>query len=84
MLVPLLNYKEAHYTHVQIQIMLNGSVHTAHNQDPILIYPNKKVTFIQTDRKIYKPGDKIKIRVLVLNQDMTASKKLKVGCYLKL
>lgn len=80
MFVPPLNYREAHYSHIQVQIMLNGSVHAAHNQDPILIYPNKKITFIQSDRKVYKPGDKVKIRVLVLSQELTALKKLKVGC----
>lgn len=83
MFVPPLNYKEAHYAHIQVQIMLNGTVQTAHNQDPVLIYPNKKVTFIQSDRKIYKPGDKVKIRVLVLDPELTASKKLKVDCVIE-
>lgn len=78
MYVPSLGYKEPHYARIQAQIMLNGTVQRAQNQDPILIYPNKQVTFIQTNQKIYKPGDKVKIRVLVLDHELTASNKHKV------
>lgn len=50
-------------------MQLNGAIQSAHNHDPVLLYPTKVFkTFINTDRNIYKPGDKVKFRIFVIDE----------------
>jgi hypothetical protein len=43
-----------------------------------VIYPNKKITFLETDRMTYKSEDTVKIRILTLGDDLLPSKNYKV------
>lgn len=63
---------DAQFASLHLQVQLNGTVHSGHNQDPLLIYPNHNVIFIETDKSLYKPNDKVKIRILILTQDLKA------------
>lgn len=72
------NISEPQFVSVKIQVQFNGSVYSAHNQDPILVYPAKKISFVETDRGIYKAGDRLRIRILTLNHDMLPFKDYKV------
>ncbi|CAG9820997.1 unnamed protein product [Phaedon cochleariae] len=67
--VPRLEIKEPTLVNVKVQVhSSSGSIQSAHNQDPIQMYANEVIkTFIDTDRGTYKPGDKVRFRVLVLN-----------------
>ncbi|KAG5869783.1 hypothetical protein JTB14_022628 [Gonioctena quinquepunctata] len=70
-IVPRLEIKDPIYVNLRVQVHSNGAIQSAHNQDPILIFPTRVVrTFIDTDRGIYKPGEKIKFRILVLDQKL--------------
>lgn len=53
-----------------MQIQLNGTIHSYFNVDPIFVISNDKLTFIETDKTIYKPGDVVKWRILMLNNDI--------------
>lgn len=55
---------------IHLQVQLNGSIVSAHNTDPIFIIVEDKVTFIETDKQTYRPGDKIRIRFLILDKDI--------------
>ncbi|XP_057663617.1 pregnancy zone protein-like isoform X1 [Diorhabda carinulata] len=69
--IPKLHHQEPYLIGVNIQIQSNDYVYSARNLDPILVYPNKWVkTFIETDRGFYKPGDKIKFRILVVDEKL--------------
>lgn len=76
--VPNNNKKEPQFASVRVQVQLNGIIYSAHNQDPIVIYPNKKITFLETDRMTYKSEDTVKIRILTLGDDLLPSKNYKV------
>lgn len=49
---------------------MNGPILSSHSQDPIVIYPNNDVVFVETDRGIYKPGDLLRFRILILNSEL--------------
>lgn len=76
--VPFLKHTEPSYVDVQVQVQVNETVESGQNQDPVLVYPNRNTVLIQTDREMYKPGDRIRIRLLVLNQDLFGDSKYKV------
>lgn len=62
---------EPQFISVRVQVQINGEMHSAHNQDPILVYPfQQNKIFIETDRGIYKPGDIVKFRILTLNSEL--------------
>lgn len=42
----------------------------------------KSIVLVQTDKSIYKPADKVQFRVLVLNSDMKARKKIMGTIYI--
>ncbi|XP_076257908.1 alpha-1-macroglobulin-like isoform X1 [Rhynchophorus ferrugineus] len=72
MYVPKRNLLEPHLANVKVQVTDTHQTHTAHNLDPILMYPVEAAkVFVETDREIYKPGDLIKIRTLVIDQHFT-------------
>ncbi|KAF5307210.1 hypothetical protein FQR65_LT00726 [Abscondita terminalis] len=50
-------------------------MHSGHANEPVLIYPNSNVAFIETDKTIYKSNDKVRIRVLVLTPHLKAPLK---------
>lgn len=59
------------FVSVKAQVQINDHVYTAHNQDPILLYPSQSNrVLIETDRNIYKPGDTVKFFVLQLDSDL--------------
>ncbi|CAH1996552.1 unnamed protein product [Acanthoscelides obtectus] len=71
MIVPNLPIKEPQFVSIKVQVQLNGSIQSAHNLDPIVVYPHKLVkTFIHTDRGLYKPGDKVRFRLLILDENL--------------
>lgn len=44
---------------------------TGHNADPVMLYLEKhKLIHIVTDRTVHKPGDKIRFRILVLDDNL--------------
>lgn len=61
-----------------MQVQLNDSIFSAHNQDPILVYPFEKITFIETDKRMYKSEDKVKIRILTMDHNLRPSLQYKV------
>ncbi|KAF5301333.1 hypothetical protein FQA39_LY10731 [Lamprigera yunnana] len=62
--------KVGQVAHFHIQFEHNGKVHTGHTNEPVVIYPNNNVIFIETDKNVYKPKDKVRIRILVLTSDL--------------
>lgn len=68
---------------VGIEIRANGFMLKEIKKIPVLPRINQ-VTFLQTDRQIYKPGDIFKIRIFILNKDALASEEqtvvLKIIC----
>lgn len=46
--------------------------------DTVNIIQNNGVTFVQTDKEIYKPGDRVKMRILILSNELTVPKNLTV------
>ncbi|KAK5647506.1 hypothetical protein RI129_002398 [Pyrocoelia pectoralis] len=67
--------KVAQFASLHIQFNVNGKLHSGHTQEPVLIYPNYNVIFIETDKNVYKANDKVKIRILVLTHDLKAPHK---------
>ncbi|XP_044265167.1 alpha-2-macroglobulin-like isoform X2 [Tribolium madens] len=61
---------EAHFASVKVQIEAPGATLTAHNQDPVVVHPDNKITFIETDRMTYKSKDIVKFRILTLGNDL--------------
>ncbi|CAG9863564.1 unnamed protein product [Phyllotreta striolata] len=61
--------QEARLINVKVQVQSKGSLYSARNLDPVLVYPSKWTkTFVDTDRAVYKPGDKVRFRVLVVDE----------------
>lgn len=73
--------KDAQLANLHVQIKLNGTVHTKHGQESMIILPKQNIVFIETDKKYYKPGDKVRIRILVLTQELKAPENYKVSFY---
>ncbi|XP_063921503.1 pregnancy zone protein-like isoform X2 [Zophobas morio] len=63
---------------VKVQVHANGVVYFAHNQDPVLIVSKKMLTFIETDRFIYKSEDTVKLRILSLENNMLPTLNSKI------
>ncbi|KAL3287814.1 hypothetical protein HHI36_002274 [Cryptolaemus montrouzieri] len=76
--VPTHNRNSPQYVSVKVQVQLDGIVYGSHNLDPVLIYPEKKSTFIGLDRTIYRPGDKIKLRILILTDNLLPPEQFKI------
>nr|CAH7731883.1 unnamed protein product [Callosobruchus chinensis] len=71
LIVPNLQIKDPQFVSIKVQVQLNGSIQSAHNLDPIVVYPHKLIkTFIHTDRGLYKPGDKVRFRLLMLDENL--------------
>lgn len=71
MKVPVKKIIDPQFVSVKAQVQINGHVYTAHNQDPILLYPSESNrVLIETDRNIYKPGDTVKFFVLQVDSDL--------------
>ncbi|XP_066564885.1 alpha-2-macroglobulin isoform X2 [Amia ocellicauda] len=54
-------------TTVTIHASVQGNKLQMHNQTKFLISPNRPVTFMQTDKPIYKPGQTVKFRIVSLD-----------------
>ncbi|XP_044745841.1 pregnancy zone protein-like [Coccinella septempunctata] len=76
--VPTHNKQSPQYVSVKVQVQLDGIVYGSHNQDPVLVYPDKMHTFIGLDRTMYKPGDQIRLRILVLDDDLLPPDQYKI------
>lgn len=70
MRVPQHNNKEPQFARIRVEIKINNIQYSGHNQDPVVIYPNKKITFIDTDRRSYKAEDIVKLRILILKENL--------------
>lgn len=71
--------KYSQYGSLHLQIQLNGTIHSAFNNEPIFIIANDKMTFIETDKTTYKPNDVVKFRILILDNDMKPFESLNVS-----
>lgn len=69
--VPDSNSTEHSTASIKVQIQSGSILLNEHNSKSVTLVPkaNQVVTFLQTDRQMYKPGDTIKIRVLVLHKE---------------
>ncbi|KAK9891011.1 hypothetical protein WA026_013344 [Henosepilachna vigintioctopunctata] len=76
--VPIHKRNSPQYVSVKVQVQLDGIVYGSHNQDPVLIFPNKEHTFIGLDRTNYKPGDRIRMRILILTHDLLPPEQYKI------
>lgn len=64
---------------VEIQIKTSdGTTLSGHTSESIPVSQLEDVTFVQTDKQEYKPGDVLKIRIFVLNKDFLAGNEQKV------
>ncbi|KAK4885470.1 hypothetical protein RN001_001741 [Aquatica leii] len=70
--------KVAQFASLHLQFQLNGKMHSGHANEPVLIYPNTNLVFIETDKSVYKPNDKVRIRILVLTPDLKAPLKFNI------
>lgn len=43
--------------------------------DPVWFLPRTDTIILQTDRQKYKPGDKMKIRLVAINEELLSSYK---------
>lgn len=71
MFVQNLPITEPSFVNVKVRIDMDGTILTAHNEDPIMVHPEKKRrVHIVTDRTTHMPGDKIRFRILVLDEHL--------------
>lgn len=75
---PTHNKNSPQYVSVKVQVQLDGIIYGSHNQDPVLVYPDEKHTIIGLDRTMYKPGDKIRLRILILDDDLLPPDQYKI------
>lgn len=78
-----LRIPETQKTMAQIQVQIkfpddSASNYTVNTINEINIVQNNDVVFIQTDKEIYKPGDRVKIRILILNYELNVPKNLTI------
>ncbi|XP_051788068.1 alpha-2-macroglobulin-like protein 1 isoform X4 [Erpetoichthys calabaricus] len=52
-----------------IEVRLRGNSFEIKNKKKVLITPIQSMTFIQTDKPIYKPGQTVKFRIFAMNED---------------
>uniref|UniRef100_A0A8C4SXG6 Alpha-2-macroglobulin-like protein 1 n=1 Tax=Erpetoichthys calabaricus TaxID=27687 RepID=A0A8C4SXG6_ERPCA len=52
-----------------IEVRLRGKSFEVENKKKVLITPMRSMTFIQTDKPIYKPGQTVKFRIFAMNED---------------
>ncbi|KAG2470004.1 A2ML1 protein, partial [Polypterus senegalus] len=52
-----------------IEVRLSGKSFEVENKKKVLITPIRSMTFIQTDKPIYKPGQTVKFRIFAMNED---------------
>lgn len=67
---------------IQVQIKFpddSASNFTVNTINDVNIVQNNDIAFIQTDKQIYKPGDRVKIRILILNYELNIPKNLTVS-----
>ncbi|XP_051788069.1 alpha-2-macroglobulin-like protein 1 isoform X1 [Erpetoichthys calabaricus] len=62
--VPMSNELVGH-----IEVRLRGNSFEVKNKKKVLITPIQSMTFIQTDKPIYKPGQTVKFRIFAMNED---------------
>lgn len=56
---------------VKVQIETDRMTQSAHNADPVLVFPTKiRRTHVVTDRSAHMPGDKVKFRILLLDEHL--------------
>ncbi|XP_073451914.1 alpha-2-macroglobulin-like protein 1 isoform X3 [Aquarana catesbeiana] len=61
--------------HIEIQGMEAGGDKVQFASKPLTLRKKNVGTFIQTDKYMYKPGQKVNIRILSINQDMEVQNK---------
>lgn len=52
---------------VKFADQVNYSINSVEN---VKLYPSSGLTYIQTDKEIYTPGQRVKIRILKLSQEL--------------
>uniref|UniRef100_A0A8C4SYS0 Macroglobulin domain-containing protein n=1 Tax=Erpetoichthys calabaricus TaxID=27687 RepID=A0A8C4SYS0_ERPCA len=58
------------YKCIEFQVSLfKGNSFEVKNKKKVLITPIQSMTFIQTDKPIYKPGQTVKFRIFAMNED---------------
>ncbi|GLV36564.1 Thioester-containing protein 2 [Carabus blaptoides fortunei] len=72
--VPQTNNSDAN---VQVQIKFSSEAQPKTIQTgKVVIVQNSEITFVQTDRNIFKPGDLVRIRILLYNSNLSVPSKL--------
>lgn len=66
------------YAKLHLQVKFSDSNYSINDVKKVNIHTPNGVTFIQTDREIYSPGQRVKIRILMLSQELGVPKNFKV------
>lgn len=70
--VPNIDYKSYLFADLHVRIETKNVSYTFNIDEELTIYPKRNVTFIETDKKYYKPGEKVRMRILILQHDLKA------------
>lgn len=69
-MVPSLDPTNRESFYINVSVTIPEISETKLNMDPVRFLPRNDTLFLQTDRLKYRPGDQIRIRVFVLNEDL--------------
>lgn len=78
-MVPSLHPSNKEPFYINVAVTIPGISETKLNMYPVRFFPRTDTLFLQTDRLKYKPGDQIRIRVFVLNEDLLPGYSHKVS-----
>lgn len=78
--IPQLNETQPSDLVVDMRVQSGETVLKGNNTFPLTVSaPKASQIFLQTDRHTYKPGDVVKVRILLLNDDFLAGSEQKVS-----
>jgi len=71
-IVPNIDYKSFLFADLHVRMDIDNVSYVFKNDEELMLYPKRNVTFIETDKRYYKPGEKVRMRVLILQHDLKA------------